>query len=49
MRGPWVERIPGARKRHRAAKHDNFVIGDETTAINFAVARYRIEEKGPLL
>ncbi len=49
MRGPWVERIPGARRRHRETKHNNFAIGDETTAINFAVARYKIEEKGPLL
>lgn len=49
MRGPWVKRVPGTRKKHRLAKHKNFTIGDETEAIRFAIARYKIEKKGPLL
>jgi hypothetical protein len=49
MRGPWVKRVPGAKKPHRLAKHIKFEIGDEAAAIRFATARYRIEKKGPLL
>jgi hypothetical protein len=49
MRGPWIKRVPGMRKIHRPQKHRNFKIGDSDTAIRFAVRRYKIEKKGPLL
>jgi hypothetical protein len=49
MRGPWIKRVPGAQKEHRFGKHPRFSIGDETKAVHFAVDRYRIVEKGPLL
>jgi hypothetical protein len=49
MRGPWVKRVPAARGLHRATKHAKFAIGDEAAAIRFALARYKIEEKGTLL
>jgi hypothetical protein len=49
MRGPWVKRIPGARKIHRPQKHQTFKIGDSDAAIRFAIRRYKIEKKGPLL
>src|SRR6266852_6793508 len=49
MRGPWIKRVPGARKVHRVQKHFNFKIGADDAAIRFAQRRYRIEEKGPLL
>jgi hypothetical protein len=49
MRGPWIRRVPGAKKPHRLAKHPKFRIGDETAAIRFATARYKIEKKGSLL
>ena len=49
MRGPWIRRIPGARKRHRTQKYPNFKIQEGAFAIRFAQQRYRIDEKGPLL
>ncbi len=49
MRGPWIKRVPGARKPHRLGKHPKFTIDDETKAIRFAIDRYKIREKGPLL
>ncbi|HTS42619.1 MAG TPA: hypothetical protein VMH84_18995 [Xanthobacteraceae bacterium] len=49
MRGPWIKRIPGPQKLHRANKFPKFKIGDETAAIRFAYDRYKIREKGTLL
>jgi hypothetical protein len=49
MRGPWIRRIPGARKRHRTQKYTNFKIEEGNAAVRFAQQRYRIDEKGPLL
>jgi hypothetical protein len=49
MRGPWIKRVPGGRKLHRDKKWPKFTIGDQTTAIRFAIDRYKIREKGPLL
>ena len=49
MRGPWVKRVPAARKMHRQGKYQSFRIGDEGAAIRFALKRYKIEEKGSLL
>jgi len=46
MRGPWVRRIPSAKKRHRRF---DFSIDNDQRAIQVALKRYRIEEKGPLL
>jgi hypothetical protein len=49
MRGPWIKRVPGSGALHRASKHSQFKIGEEAAAIHFAIDRYRIEEKGPLI
>ena len=49
MRGPWIKRVPGARKVHRQNKHMKFSIGDEGMAILFAIDRYEIWEKGLLV
>ena len=49
MRGPWIRRVPGARKNHRQTKFSTFQIADNDAAIRFALKRYRIESKGPLL
>jgi len=49
MRGPWIMRVPGARKPHRTAKHSNFNFDDRKAALHFAIDRYNIVEKGPLL
>jgi hypothetical protein len=49
MRGPWIKRVPGPRKLHRPNKHSKFHIGDPEAAIRFAVYRYKIWSKGPLL
>lgn len=49
MRGPWVKRVPSARKPHRPKKHHTFRIGDQKNAIRFALDRYKIFEKGSLL
>jgi hypothetical protein len=49
MRGPWIKRFPGAGKQHRLGKHPRFSIGDEGKAIHFAIDRFKISEKGPLL
>ncbi len=49
MRGPWIKRVPGPDKKHRASRHAKFEIGDESAAIRFAIDCYKIEKKGPLL
>jgi hypothetical protein len=49
MRGPWIRRIPGPRKPHRCGKYSKFTMSDAKQAIRFAVDRYKIAEKGPLL
>jgi hypothetical protein len=49
MRGPWIKRVPSARQPHRANKHPKFVIGEQTVAVRFAVDRYKIRTKGPLI
>ena len=49
MRGPWIKRVPSPRKLHRNGKFPKFTIGNETDAIRFALARYKIEKKGTLL
>jgi hypothetical protein len=49
MRGPWIKRLPGPRGRYRESKFSRFQIGDETTALRFAIDRYKIREKGTLL
>jgi hypothetical protein len=46
MRGPWVRRIPGARKTHVSL---NFDVRDQASAQRFAISCYRIESKGPLI
>lgn len=46
FRGPWVKRIPAARSKHRC---NEFGISNQSEALRFALIRYRIEEKGPLL
>jgi hypothetical protein len=49
MRGPWIRRIPGARKQHRLGKYPKFTIGNESKAVRFAIDRYKIGERGTLL
>jgi hypothetical protein len=49
MRGPWIKRIPNARRYHRVQKHLQFKIEAGNAAIRFAQQRYRIHEKGSLL
>lgn len=49
MRGPWVRRVPAARKPHRIGKHATFRIGDSFAAIHFAQKRYNIEPTGALI
>ena len=49
MRGPWVKRIPSAKKLHRQPKFAKFTIGDEVEALRFALRRYKIDQKGSLL
>jgi hypothetical protein len=49
MRGPWIKRVPAPQKLHRNGKFPRFTIGDESAAIQFALRRYRIEEKGTLI
>jgi hypothetical protein len=46
LRGPWVRRIPGGRKKH---KRVDFAVDDQTRAIRVAVDRYRIETQGSLI
>lgn len=46
MRGPWVRRIPGAKRTH---SRQDFGIANETEARRFALRCFRIEEQGPLL
>jgi hypothetical protein len=45
MRGPWIRRIPKARRLHR---HQQFNV-TKASAVQLAIDRYKIEEKGPLL
>lgn len=49
MRGPWIKRVPGPQRHHRLQKYLKFRIGDEESAIRFAIDRYKIESKGPLI
>jgi hypothetical protein len=46
MRGPWVRRVPAARRTH---SRQDFGIKDEITAQRRAFACYKIETPGPLL
>jgi len=46
MRGPWIRRLPLAKKPHRRRE---FLIDSDQRAIQAALKRYQIEEKGPLL
>jgi hypothetical protein len=46
IRGPWVKRIPAARRTHRLR---DLGIDDHAQAVHAAVDHYRIFEKGPLL
>lgn len=46
MRGPWVRRLPGARRTHR---RQNFGIDGRSEAVRAAVDCYHLFEKGPLL
>ncbi len=46
MRGPWVRRVPKAKKTH---KRLDFGITDHDTAQRFAIDYFRIEPKGSLL
>ena len=46
MRGPWVRRVPAARRTH---SRQDFGISDETAAQRFAFACYKIETRGTLL
>ncbi|TCT05219.1 hypothetical protein [Aquabacter spiritensis] len=46
MRGPWVKRIPHAKRTHR---RQELGITDEQSAQRFALKFYRIEVKGSLL
>jgi len=46
LRGPWIKRIPAPRAWHRRA---DFALDGQEGALRFALDRYRIYEKGPLL
>ncbi|WP_156922520.1 hypothetical protein [Azorhizobium doebereinerae] len=46
MRGPWVKRIPHAKRAH---KRQDFDIKDELSAQRFAFKCYKIEVEGSLL
>jgi hypothetical protein len=46
MRGPWVRRIPGAKRTHSS---QDFEVNDETVAKRIALTFYRIETQGTLL
>jgi hypothetical protein len=46
FRGPWIRRIPAGGRHHR---RKDFGIVDKQDALRFALDRYRIENKGPLL
>jgi hypothetical protein len=46
MRGPWVRRLPHAKRTH---KRLDFGIKDETEAVRFALACYKIETQGTLI
>lgn len=46
MRGPWVRRIPHAKRTH---SRPDFGIKDETGALRFALACYKIESQGTLI
>jgi hypothetical protein len=46
MRGPWVRRLPHARKTHSSL---DFEIKDETAALRVALTFYKIETQGTLI
>ena len=46
MRGPWVRRLPGARRTHSSL---DFTINSEAHAINSACEFYKIKAQGLLL
>jgi hypothetical protein len=46
MRGPWVRRIPAAKRTH---SRQDFGVRDETAALRFALDCYKIETQGTLL
>ena len=46
MRGPWVRRLPAAK---RTDSRQDFGIQDETAALRFALACYKIETQGTLI
>jgi hypothetical protein len=46
MRGPWVRRLPHAKRTHRSL---DFGIKDETAALRFALSYYKIESRGELI
>ena len=46
MRGPWVRRLPHAKRTHRSL---DFGIKDETEAVRFALTCYKIETQGTLI
>ncbi len=46
MRGPWVKRIPGAKRTHT---RQDFEIKDDLSAQRFAFKCYGIEAEGSLL
>ena len=46
MRGPWVTRVPGAKRTH---SRQDLGIADKTEARQFAFRCYKIEKQGSLL
>jgi hypothetical protein len=46
MRGPWVRRIPAARRTH---SRQDFGVQDDLGALRVALRCYKIETKGPLV
>lgn len=46
FRGPWVRRIPSAKKKHRRM---DFGVDSPVSAVRLAQECYRIFEKGPLV
>ena len=46
MRGPWVRRLPAAKRTHRQL---NFEVNDLNSAKQIAIDRYKIWTRGPLV
>ncbi len=46
MRGPWVRRLPAAKRTH---SRQDFGVEDDDDALRVALRCYKIEEKGPLV